>query len=132
MASSQMDAITMDVIDWWSSYGLEIPELFDVAKRVLSHPISNSSTERNWSTYSIHNVKRNCLNCKMANKLVFIHSNIRLQSCFSEKYKACPTKKWDINLENANLEGRATRYEDLHWENIKGDDVDADGNGKCK
>ena len=71
----------MDAIDWWSTYGFKTPKLAKVAKKVLSQPISSSSVERNWSTYShIHNVKRNRLNSLRVDKLVFIHSNIRLQS----------------------------------------------------
>ena len=65
MVEIQMDALTMDPIDWWSTYEVETPDLALVAKKVLSQPISSSSAERNWSTYSyIHNVKRNRLNEK--------------------------------------------------------------------
>ena len=85
MPGAQADAVTMDVVDWWCSYGSETPELAEIAKKVLSQPISSSSAERNWSTYSyIHNVKRNRLNGMRADKLVFIHSNIRLLSRFSD------------------------------------------------
>ncbi|KAI3524020.1 hypothetical protein L1887_02614 [Cichorium endivia] len=56
MTATQTDALTMDGIDWWATYGSETPELAEVAKKVLSQPISSSSAERNWSTYSyIHN-----------------------------------------------------------------------------
>ena len=81
MPQAQMDAATMDAIDWWSTYGSETPQLAEVAKKILSQPVSSSSAKRNWSTYSyIHNVKRNRLNCSRADKLVFIHSNIHLLS----------------------------------------------------
>jgi hypothetical protein len=130
MEAAQLDAVTMDAIDWWSSYGSETPELAEVAKKVLSQPISSSSAERNWSTYSyIHSVKRNRLNTKRADKLVFIHSNIRLQSRFSESYNNGPSKKWDINPENDYLEGSSTRFEDMQWENLEGQEND-DTNGK--
>ena len=70
--ATQIDAVTMNPIDWWSTYGAETPELAEVAKKVLSQPISSSSAERNWSTYSyIQSVKRNRLNSKRADKLVF-------------------------------------------------------------
>ncbi|KAJ9538755.1 hypothetical protein OSB04_031488 [Centaurea solstitialis] len=106
MPAAHMDAVTMDAIDWWSNYGSETPELAEVAKKVLSQPISSSSAERNWSTYAyIHNVKRNRLNSKRADKLVFIHSNIRLQSRFSKSYTTGPHKKWDVNPEK-HLLGR--------------------------
>ncbi|KAJ9552616.1 hypothetical protein OSB04_016661 [Centaurea solstitialis] len=109
-----MDAVTMDSIDWWSTYGFETPDLAEVAKKVVSQPISSSSAKRNWSTYSyIHNVKRNCLNCKRADKLVFIHSNIHLVSRFSEAYKSGPLKKWYIDPESSFLEGSSSRFEEM-------------------
>ena len=40
MAATQTDVMTMDVIDWWSTYGVETPELAVIAKKVLSQPIS--------------------------------------------------------------------------------------------
>jgi len=129
-SAAQADAVTMDPIDWWATYGSETPELAEVAKKVLSQPISSSSAERNWSTYSyIHNVKRNRLNCKRADKLVFIHSNIRLQSRFSESYKSGPHKKWDVNPENPYIEGSSARLEEMTWEDLDDGGVD---NGKGK
>jgi hypothetical protein len=128
MEAAQIDAVTMDAIDWWSSYGSETPELAEVAIRVLSQPISSSSAERNWSTYSyIHSVKRNRLNTKRADKLVFIHSNIRLQSRFSESYNKGPTKKWDVDPENDYLEGPTTRYEDMQFEDLEEEIEDPNG-----
>ncbi|KAJ9548765.1 hypothetical protein OSB04_021308 [Centaurea solstitialis] len=130
MAATQADAVTMDPIDWWSTYGSETPELAEVAKKVLSQPISSSSAERNWSTYSyIHNVKRNRLNSKRADKLVFIHSNIRLQSRFSDSYKAGPHKNWDIDPESTYIEGSSSRLQEMAWENLDEEDME-DGNGK--
>ncbi|KAL4577952.1 hypothetical protein LXL04_014067 [Taraxacum kok-saghyz] len=35
LAGTQADAVTMDTIDWWATYGAETPDLADVAKRVL-------------------------------------------------------------------------------------------------
>lgn len=130
LVSTQMDSLTMDPIDWWSTYGSQTPELAEVAIKVLSQPISSSSAERNWSTYSyIHNVKRNRLNCMRADRLVFIHSNIRLLSRFSEGYNSGPHKKWDLDPENTNLEGSSARFEEMRWENLAEDRVD---NGKGK
>ncbi|XP_038709524.1 uncharacterized protein LOC120004292 [Tripterygium wilfordii] len=119
MAAAQLDAVTMDAIDWWSTYGSETPELAEVAKKVLSQPISSSSAERNWSTYSyIHNVKRNRLNGTRADKLVFIHSNIRLQSRFSDNYKEGPYKKWDVDPDNTCLEESSVRLEEMKWASL--------------
>ncbi|XP_076916066.1 uncharacterized protein LOC143575638 [Bidens hawaiensis] len=94
LLAAHLDVVTMEAIDGWSTYGAKTPELAEVAKKVLSQPISSSSAERNWSTYSnIHSVKRNRLNCKTADKLVYAHSNIRMISRFSESYKEGPHKK---------------------------------------
>ncbi|KAL4563954.1 hypothetical protein LXL04_028003 [Taraxacum kok-saghyz] len=119
LVGTQADAVTMDPIDWWATYGADTPDLADVAKRVLSQPISSSSAERNLSTYShIHSVKRNRLNSPRADKLVFIHSNIRLLSRFLEAYKAGPNKKWDINPESDHNESSSARLEEMAWENL--------------
>lgn len=112
----QEDAVHMDPIDWWSTYGSETPELAEVAKKVLSQPVSSSSAERNWSTYSyIHSVKRNRLNNARADKLVFIHSNIRLLSRFSKSYTSGPYKYWDIDPESSTMEDSITRMQELMW-----------------
>ncbi|KAJ9538361.1 hypothetical protein OSB04_031094 [Centaurea solstitialis] len=124
---TQMDAVTMEAIDWWATYGAETPELADVAKKVLSQPISSLSAERNWSTYSyIHSVKRNRLNSKLADKLVYVHSNIRLCSRFSEAYKEEPHKNWDMDSESTYMEGSTFESE---WEGLD-DEYDAKGKGK--
>ena len=70
---------TMPAHAWWSLYGGGYPELQRVAIRVLSQVISASASERNWSTYGfIHSKSRNRLQPARANKLVYVHSNLRL------------------------------------------------------
>jgi len=55
----QTDAVTMYLIDWSCSNGSETPDLVEITKTVFSEPISSSSIEQDWSTYSyIHSVKR--------------------------------------------------------------------------
>ncbi|KAK8573379.1 hypothetical protein V6N13_100179 [Hibiscus sabdariffa] len=113
---ARIDATTMSPISWWSTYGSKTPELVEIAIRVLSQPISSSSTERVWSTYSyIHNIKRNRLNAKCAEKLVFIHSNIRILSRFTTSYKEGPCKKWGIDPENTYFDDSTVRLKDLRW-----------------
>ena len=110
MPGAQADAVTMDVVDWWCSYGSETLKLAEIAKKVLSQPISSSSAERNWSTYTyIHSVKRNRLNGMQADKLVFVHSNICLLSRFPDHYKEGPYKKWDIEPDYSYLDDSAAR-----------------------
>lgn len=122
MLAAQVDATTMDPIDWWSTYGSETPELQEVAVRILSQPVSSSSAERNWSTYSyILNVKRNRLNSTRAEKLVCIHSNIRLQSRFCDNYKDGAYKKWDIDPEDTGLDYSSMQLEEMRWAILDGD-----------
>ncbi|KAL2926313.1 Zinc finger BED domain-containing protein 1 [Bienertia sinuspersici] len=92
------DAVSLSPIKWWNTYGAETPELAEISVKVLSQPISSSSAERVWSTYSfVHSIKRNRLNSLKAAKLVFIHSNIRLLSRFTASYKQGPHRKWTLN-----------------------------------
>ncbi|XP_061990696.1 uncharacterized protein LOC133709101 [Rosa rugosa] len=123
----------MDAIDWWSTYGSQVPELAEVAQKVLAQLVSSSSTERNWSTYSyIHSVKRNRLNAERADKLVFIHSNIRLLSRFSEGYNNGTYKRWDINPESTEVDDSPMRLEDLRWRMLDGDYVDEEESSRTK
>ncbi|XP_056685773.1 uncharacterized protein [Spinacia oleracea] len=116
LPQAQMDAVTMEAIDWWSMYGSQTPELAEVAKKVSAQPISSSSAERAWSTFGlVHSLKRNRLNCSTADKLVYIHSNLRLLSRFSESYKQGPSRKWDIDPENSCLEDSPAELEDMRW-----------------
>ncbi|CAL5098119.1 unnamed protein product [Urochloa decumbens] len=100
----KQDAYSMDAIDWWETYGSETPDLAAIAIKILSQPISSSSAERIWSTYEyIHSAKRNKLNAKNADKLVYIHSNLRLLSRVTESYKKGPHSKWDMDPSDSTI-----------------------------
>ncbi|KAE8774221.1 hypothetical protein D1007_53378 [Hordeum vulgare] len=123
----QADAAMMNAKEWWFNYGSQTPTLSEVAKKVLSQPISSSSAERNWNTYSfIHNVKRNNLNATTADKLVFIHANERLKRRFSEGYNSGPHYKWDVEPENDLLEDSRLKLEQLRWDSLEDEAVDAE------
>ncbi|KAM0838595.1 hypothetical protein ACQ4PT_060883 [Festuca glaucescens] len=120
IAAVQADAATMNAIDWWFNYGSQTPHLNEAAKKVLSQPLSSSSAERNWSTYSfIHSVKRNPLNAKTADKLVYIHANERLNRRFSEGYNSGPHYKWDVDPDNSLLEDSSLKLEQLRWASLE-------------
>lgn len=56
---------------------------------------SASSCERNWSSYEfIHSKKRNRLNTERAEKLVYVHSNLRLLSRFTDPTQAERLAAW--------------------------------------
>ncbi|KAK8708100.1 hypothetical protein V6N13_059147 [Hibiscus sabdariffa] len=87
MPQVQMDVITMDAIDWWSIHGSQTPELAEVAKKVLSQPINSSSADKAWSTYEhVHSSSRE-------DKLVYIHTNLRLLYRYTDGYKNGPFRK---------------------------------------
>ncbi|KAL6583185.1 hypothetical protein OROMI_005263 [Orobanche minor] len=65
---------------WWERFGSKTPELTSFAIRVLSLTCSASGCERNWSTFElIHTKKRNRLEHKRLNALVYVKYNLRLR-----------------------------------------------------
>ena len=56
-----------------------------------------------------------------ADKLVFIHSNIRLLSRSTSSYKDGPYRKWDVDAESSYFDDSVARLEDLRW---KEDELD--------
>jgi hypothetical protein len=66
--------------NWWESFGSHCPQLQRFAIRVLSQPCSASGCERNWSVFEkIHTKRRNRLEQKRLNDLVFVQYNLRLR-----------------------------------------------------
>eukprot|EP00253_Pinus_taeda_P014881 PITA_14881 len=62
---------------WWESFGCQYPQLQRFAIRVLSQTCSASGCERNSSVFErIHTKKRNCLEQKWLNDLVFVQYNL--------------------------------------------------------
>jgi len=81
-----------------------MPRLQSIALKLLAQPSSSSCAERNWSTYSfIHSLKRNRLNPKRAEDLVFVHTNLRLLSRNCKSYNEGETRMWDIGGDEWNL-----------------------------
>ncbi|PIN17168.1 hypothetical protein CDL12_10169 [Handroanthus impetiginosus] len=101
MLTALLDAMTMDPTDWWLTDGSQTPKLAEVAKKSY-----------------VHNVKRNRLNCSRANKLVFFHSYIHLQSRFCESYKYGPYKKWDMDLDDSYLKEFFTKLAKIKYESL--------------
>ena len=56
------------------------PDLQKFAIRILSQTCSASGCERNWSVFEcMHTKKRNCLEQKQLNDMVFVQYNLRLK-----------------------------------------------------
>eukprot|EP00253_Pinus_taeda_P014880 PITA_14880 len=65
---------------WWESFGGHCPQLQRFAIRVLSQTCNASGCECNWSVFEcIHTKKRNRLEQKRLNDLVFVQYNLRLR-----------------------------------------------------
>eukprot|EP00253_Pinus_taeda_P033861 PITA_33861 len=65
---------------WWEAFGGNCPELQRFAIRILSQTCSASGCERNWSVFKrIHTKKRNRLDQKRLDDLVYVQYNLRLR-----------------------------------------------------
>lgn len=110
----------INALQWWKFHGGDTKELRDMAFRVLAQPISASSVEKPWSTYSfIHHAKRNQLNESQADDLMFVHSNLRLLSRFNQNYQYGLHKKWDINPGHIFIDESPFQWEELHLLNLE-------------
>eukprot|EP00253_Pinus_taeda_P014370 PITA_14370 len=65
---------------WWEAFGGHVPELQRFAIRILSQTCSATGCERNWSVFErIHTKKRNRLDQKRLNDLVYVQYNLRFR-----------------------------------------------------
>ncbi|KAK4267695.1 hypothetical protein QN277_024441 [Acacia crassicarpa] len=91
---------------WWKSYGAQVPELRNLAVRVLSLTCSSSGCERNWSTFEhIHSKKRSRLEHQRLQDLVFIKYNQALKERFESRDLIDPIVLNDIDESNEWLVG---------------------------
>ncbi|XP_050379561.1 uncharacterized protein LOC126796890 [Argentina anserina] len=82
---------------WWASYGASTPRLQSLALRLVNQPCSSSCCEINWSTYSfIQGLKRNKLEPKRAQDLVYVHTNLRLLAKAEPTYYKDRDSMWDL------------------------------------
>lgn len=67
--------------EWWRLFGGKYPKIQELAIKILSQTASSSGCERNWSVFErIHTKRRNRLEHKRLNDLVYVHYNLRLQN----------------------------------------------------
>eukprot|EP00253_Pinus_taeda_P013074 PITA_13074 len=65
---------------WWEAFGGHCPELQKFAIRILNQTCSAIGCERNWSVFErIHTKKRNYLDQKQLNDLVYVQYKLRLR-----------------------------------------------------
>lgn len=68
-----------DPLNWWRLHGDKYGELKKLARKYLCPPPSSVASERVFSTVgNIYDDKRNCLKGENAEKLTFLHYNLRL------------------------------------------------------
>ncbi|XP_066365342.1 uncharacterized protein [Miscanthus floridulus] len=79
---------TKSPIEWWRSYGGKAVELQRFAKCVVGLCASALGCERCWSTFeSIHTKKRNRLEHKRLNDLVYVQYNRKMAVRFQKRHK---------------------------------------------
>ncbi|MCY6525050.1 hAT transposon family protein, partial [Actinobacillus pleuropneumoniae] len=72
-----------------------------LAMHLLSQIASSFAAEKNWSTYSfIHSIKRNKLTSKRVEKLVVVHSALRLEHRKTPEYLKGQATRWDVDPED--------------------------------
>ena len=95
---------------WWDFEGACGKLIAPIAKRILAQPVSSSSCERNWSSYSfVHNKFRNKLKAQRAMDLVYVYTNSKVLSTSKERDE----KKWyHENVESEDSEEPSSEDED--------------------
>nr|GEW12786.1 hypothetical protein [Tanacetum cinerariifolium] len=67
--------------EWWRLFAGKYPKIQEFDIKILSQTASSLGCERNWSVFErIHTKKRNRLEHKRLNDLVYVHYNLRLQN----------------------------------------------------
>ncbi|XP_055820197.1 aberrant root formation protein 4 isoform X3 [Solanum dulcamara] len=101
-------------VEWWMQYGHNVPNLQQFAIRVQSLTCSSSGCERDWSVYEehIHTKKRNMLELKRLNDLVFIKYNRTLVRHYNARNTIDPILLDNIDDANEWLTGAPQNHED--------------------
>ncbi|KAH1086711.1 hypothetical protein GYH30_018283 [Glycine max] len=96
----------MQLGEWWEMFGDGTPELRRFAIRVLSLTCSSSGCDRNWSSFEmVHTMRRNRLQQKKMNDLVYVMYNLKLKSKQNRKSIALPFDEIESDNEWITEEG---------------------------
>lgn len=137
LAKRQLFVPSFNPVHWWKLHGVETPKLRGMAMRILSLTTSSSGCERNWSTFEmIHSKKRNRLESKRLNDLVFVKFNAMLKSKHADisrdpisakSLDEGKTAEWLVGSSEGDNENEEEVFpgEGLTWQQL-GDIVDAD------
>uniref|UniRef100_A0A6N2LXR6 HAT C-terminal dimerisation domain-containing protein n=1 Tax=Salix viminalis TaxID=40686 RepID=A0A6N2LXR6_SALVM len=109
-------------VSWWEQFGIDTPELQKFAIRVLSQCCSATGCERNWSVFEfIHSKKRNRLEHKRLNDLVFVRYNLKIQQRNMSRTRDAldPISLDNIDLLNEWMRTGLLDGDDISWESIE-------------
>eukprot|EP00253_Pinus_taeda_P011952 PITA_11952 len=106
---------------WWQQFGGECPQLQKFAIRILSQTCSASGCEQNWSSFEhIHTKKRNHLEQKQLNDMLFVQYNLRLKrnQSLNKTHESSnivladfdPTSEWVVESQAPAIDNK-----DLSW-----------------
>ncbi|XP_074302545.1 uncharacterized protein LOC141634184 [Silene latifolia] len=99
---------------WWARYGSCTPMLQALANKLLSQPASSSCCERNSSDFSqIQSVKRNKLDSKRTEDLVYVHNNLRLFTHKTDEYKRGPSSYWDVGGDSLSVDADMNAFANI-------------------
>ncbi|XP_038711803.1 uncharacterized protein LOC120005997 [Tripterygium wilfordii] len=89
-------------VGWWSNYGGSTSNSKKITIRILSLTTNSSGCERNWSTFEgVHTKKRNRLDSKRLNNLVYVQFNAKLL-CKKQRVKSESRKRrWNFDFQAA-------------------------------
>ena len=91
-----------DILGYWKSHEVSVPDLARFARSILCIPASSASSERLFSQAGrIITTQRTAISSSRAEQLVFIHDN------YSKI--ASNVKAWDLGMKNKNNESRAEK-----------------------
>uniref|UniRef100_A0A6N2LKG6 DUF659 domain-containing protein n=1 Tax=Salix viminalis TaxID=40686 RepID=A0A6N2LKG6_SALVM len=114
----------LNPVSWWEQFGIDTPELQKFAIRVLSQCCSATGCERNWSVFEfIHSKKRNRLEHKRLNDLVFVRYNLKIKQRNMSRTRDAldPISLDNIDLLNEWIceEPGLLDGDDISWESIE-------------
>ncbi|MCL7051170.1 hypothetical protein MKW94_020147 [Papaver nudicaule] len=77
---------TTSPFEWWVTWGSEVPELQEFARKVLRLTCSASPYERNWSAFNnLHSQNRNKLEHQKLNDLLYVTYNTKLRTRYLDR-----------------------------------------------
>uniref|UniRef100_A0A2N9EDY6 BED-type domain-containing protein n=1 Tax=Fagus sylvatica TaxID=28930 RepID=A0A2N9EDY6_FAGSY len=122
--SSQLDEYKKSIGDFGMSLAIRQceklnPELCSFAIRVLNQCCNATGCERNWSIFeNVHSKRRNRLEHKRTNDLVFVRYNLKLRERTKNTFDPISLDNIDLMAEWVAEEPGLLDEDDLNWDNV--------------